>query len=171
SLNEATQGTSLMRQLSKHECFIFLSAISTQEYGVDKESEGSGKELGRRGMIGTERIGLDAGDSLGALGLNLESTGCGVFDALFSSFSMILIGDETFIIAALMAMRHPKATVLSGALSALFVMTVILSDPFTRQEYDKKMKLHIYEHNMELFDRYKELIFTCNGLGMKKFLW
>nr|VDD25699.1 unnamed protein product [Brassica oleracea] len=78
-------------------------------------------------VIGTERIGLDAGDSLGALGLNLESTWPGVFDAMFSSFSMILvteIGDETFIIAALMAMRHPKATVLSGALSALFVMTV-----------------------------------------------
>ncbi|GAY50163.1 hypothetical protein CUMW_124630 [Citrus unshiu] len=36
-----------------------------------------------------------------------------------------LIGDETFIIAALMAMRHPKSTVLSGALSALFVMTVL----------------------------------------------
>ncbi|KAL0676770.1 hypothetical protein Bca4012_004751 [Brassica carinata] len=65
-------------------------------------------------------------ECLGALGLNLESTGPGVFDALFSSFSMILvteIGDETFIIAALMAMQYPKATVLSGALSALFVMT------------------------------------------------
>lgn len=34
------------------------------------------------------------------------------------------IGDETFIIAALMAMRHPKSIVLSGALSALYVMTV-----------------------------------------------
>lgn len=34
------------------------------------------------------------------------------------------IGDETFIIAALMAMRHPKSIVLSGALSALIVMTV-----------------------------------------------
>ncbi|WZZ80597.1 hypothetical protein YC2023_101169 [Brassica napus] len=118
-----------MRQLSKHECFIFLSTISAQESGVDKESEGSDKELGRRGMIGTERIGLDAGDSLGALGLNLESTWPGVFDALFSinkiySVIFVWIGDETFIIAALMAMRHPKATVLSGALSALFVMTV-----------------------------------------------
>ena len=41
--------------------------------------------------IGTERIGLDAGDSLGALGLNLESTWPGVFDALFSSFSMIFV--------------------------------------------------------------------------------
>ncbi|XP_020595769.1 GDT1-like protein 4 [Phalaenopsis equestris] len=34
------------------------------------------------------------------------------------------IGDETFIIAALMAMRHPKSIVLSGALSALIVMSV-----------------------------------------------
>ncbi|ESQ51969.1 hypothetical protein EUTSA_v10017431mg [Eutrema salsugineum] len=47
----------------------------------------------------------------------------------------------------------------------------VLSDPFTRQEYDKKRMRRIYEHNMELFDRYKELIFTCNGLGMKNFLW
>ncbi|KAF2616791.1 hypothetical protein F2Q68_00040890 [Brassica cretica] len=116
-----------MRQLSKHECFIFLSTISAQESGVDKEREGSDKELGRRGMTGTERIGLDAGDSLGALGLNLESTWPGVFDALFSSFSMILvteIGDETFIIAALMAMRHPKATVLSCILMSRTLMKV-----------------------------------------------
>ncbi|MFS7996515.1 putative Gdt1 family protein [Helianthus anomalus] len=59
--------------------------------------------------------------------LNLDS-GLGVFDAFFASFSMILvseIGDETFIIAALMAMRHPKSIVLSGALSALFVMTIL----------------------------------------------
>lgn len=83
-----------------------------------QESEGSGKELGRRGMvilnldllffesesllillfvwfqIGTERIGVDAVvDNIGALGLNLDldSTGPSVFDALFSSFSMILV--------------------------------------------------------------------------------
>ncbi|KAI3892327.1 hypothetical protein MKX03_006531, partial [Papaver bracteatum] len=56
------------------------------------------------------------------------SDGLGVFDAFFASLSMILvseIGDETFIIASLMAMRHPKSIVLSGALSALFVMTVL----------------------------------------------
>ncbi|KAL1198000.1 GDT1-like protein 3 [Cardamine amara subsp. amara] len=114
--------------------FTFVSTISAQDSGVEngkQESEGSGKELGRRGMISTEKIGVDAGgDNIGALGLNLDldSTGPSVFDALFSSFSMILvteIGDETFIIAALMAMRHPKATVLSGALSALFVMTIL----------------------------------------------
>merc|ERR1719188_28701 len=35
------------------------------------------------------------------------------------------MGDETFIIAAVMAMRHPKMTVLGGALSALYFMTVL----------------------------------------------
>lgn len=34
------------------------------------------------------------------------------------------IGDETFIIAALMAMRHSRSLVLAGALSALAIMTV-----------------------------------------------
>lgn len=45
-----------------------------------------------------------------------------------TSFFMILateMGDETFIIAAVMAMRHPKFTVLGGALSALYFMTVL----------------------------------------------
>ncbi|KAK9143606.1 hypothetical protein Syun_013006 [Stephania yunnanensis] len=54
------------------------------------------------------------------------SSGLGIFYAFFASLSMILvseIGDETFIIAALMAMRHPKSIVLSGALAALIVMT------------------------------------------------
>jgi putative Ca2+/H+ antiporter (TMEM165/GDT1 family) len=35
------------------------------------------------------------------------------------------LGDETFIIAAIMAMRHPRALVLGGALGALYVMTVL----------------------------------------------
>jgi putative Ca2+/H+ antiporter (TMEM165/GDT1 family) len=49
-------------------------------------------------------------------------------EGLWSSFAMILateIGDETFIIGAVMAMRHPKLTVLAGALSALYFMTVL----------------------------------------------
>mmetsp|Transcript_23538 Transcript_23538/g.74094 ORF Transcript_23538/g.74094 Transcript_23538/m.74094 type:complete len:271 (-) Transcript_23538:13-825(-) len=49
-------------------------------------------------------------------------------EAVSSSFFMILateMGDETFIIAAVMAMRHPKMTVLGGALSALYFMTVL----------------------------------------------
>ncbi|RNF12200.1 putative membrane protein [Trypanosoma rangeli] len=49
-------------------------------------------------------------------------------EGLLSSFSMILvseIGDKTFFIACLMAMRHPKILVFVGALGALASMTVI----------------------------------------------
>ncbi|CAG8946889.1 unnamed protein product [Penicillium salamii] len=52
-------------------------------------------------------------------------------DALHSlifSFTMILvseIGDKTFLVAALMAMRHPRMVVFSAAFSALIGMTVL----------------------------------------------
>jgi len=51
-----------------------------------------------------------------------------LMEAFFRSLSMILvseIGDETFIIAAILAMRNKKRVVFSGALSALAIMTVI----------------------------------------------
>ena len=35
------------------------------------------------------------------------------------------LGDKTFFIAAIMAMRHPRTTVLSGAMGALGVMHVM----------------------------------------------
>ncbi|KAL8943563.1 MAG: hypothetical protein Q9211_000944 [Gyalolechia sp. 1 TL-2023] len=44
------------------------------------------------------------------------------------SFTMILfseIGDKTFLIAALMAMKHPRLVVFSAAFSALIVMTIL----------------------------------------------
>lgn len=47
---------------------------------------------------------------------------------MISSFSMILvseIGDKTFFIACLMAMRHPKMTVYIGAVGALAAMTIL----------------------------------------------
>ncbi|KAL9297042.1 hypothetical protein ACSQ67_022938 [Phaseolus vulgaris] len=88
-----------------------------------KEGFGGSVDLGRRGKIALKDI-----DNGSILSLGLDSSGPGLFDALFASLSMIIvseIGDETFIIAALMAMRHPKSIVLSGALSALFIMTVL----------------------------------------------
>lgn len=39
------------------------------------------------------------------------------------------LGDETFIIAAIMAMRHPRLVVYAGAMSALGFMTVRPSLP------------------------------------------
>lgn len=50
------------------------------------------------------------------------------FPAFFASVSVILvseIGDKTFFIAAVMAMRHNRLTVFGGAIAALAVMTVL----------------------------------------------
>lgn len=50
------------------------------------------------------------------------------WDSLAGSFSSIAateIGDKTFIVAALMAMRHPRLQVFTAAFSALFIMTVL----------------------------------------------
>ena len=52
----------------------------------------------------------------------------GFLEALVRSWSMILVsemGDETFIIAAILAMRHPRSIVFAGAIGALVVMTVL----------------------------------------------
>ena len=52
----------------------------------------------------------------------------GFLHALVASLSVIIvseIGDKTFFIAAILAMRHSRLTVLLGALSALFVMTIM----------------------------------------------
>uniref|UniRef100_A0A7S4KUE4 GDT1 family protein n=1 Tax=Guillardia theta TaxID=55529 RepID=A0A7S4KUE4_GUITH len=49
-------------------------------------------------------------------------------DAFFSSLMMIIVselGDKTFFIAAVLAMKNPRSTVLAGALGALWVMTVL----------------------------------------------
>ncbi|XP_028771829.1 uncharacterized J domain-containing protein C3E7.11c-like [Neltuma alba] len=48
----------------------------------------------------------------------------------------------------------------------------VLSDPAKRREYDKNGMLYVYDCNlMDYLNRYKSLILTCNGLGMKQFIW
>lgn len=52
----------------------------------------------------------------------------GFIGGFISSFSMIVVselGDKTFFIAAIMAMRHARLTVFAGAITALGLMTVI----------------------------------------------
>ncbi|BBN11325.1 Ca2+/H+ antiporter, TMEM165/GDT1 family [Marchantia polymorpha subsp. ruderalis] len=54
--------------------------------------------------------------------------GHSVFEGFVKASAMILvseIGDKTFFVAALMAMRHPRGVVLAGALGALGLMTVL----------------------------------------------
>ncbi|XP_062143763.1 GDT1-like protein 4 [Alnus glutinosa] len=133
--NPRTATPSLFFFLILLNAFVFLALhpVSAQESVIETEKEeaSGSRDLGRRGKINLsdlESIGDKTGlDSVG-LSLSLNSEGLGIFDAFLASLSMILvseIGDETFIIAALMAMRHPKSIVLSGALSALIVMTVL----------------------------------------------
>ncbi|XP_073135361.1 uncharacterized protein [Henckelia pumila] len=44
----------------------------------------------------------------------------------------------------------------------------VLIDPVKRREYDKKGMLYAYDSNIiDYLNRYKSLILTCNGLGMK----
>ncbi|WVQ99844.1 hypothetical protein IAU59_006987 [Kwoniella sp. CBS 9459] len=50
------------------------------------------------------------------------------FDALFQAFVMIVvseIGDKTFLIAAIMATRHPRLTVFGGAFASLVIMSIL----------------------------------------------
>jgi len=52
----------------------------------------------------------------------------GFIHAFLASISVILvseIGDKTFFIAAIMAMKHPRLTVFTGAISALALMTIL----------------------------------------------
>jgi putative Ca2+/H+ antiporter (TMEM165/GDT1 family) len=58
----------------------------------------------------------------------MSSINGGWVDGFLSSWSMILvseIGDKTFFIACLMAMRYPKLIVFTGAIAALAAMTVL----------------------------------------------
>lgn len=56
-----------------------------------------------------------------------------VFSAFAQSFSSIVVselGDKTFFIAAIMAMRYNRIAVLSGALAALFLTLCLESFSF-----------------------------------------
>jgi putative Ca2+/H+ antiporter (TMEM165/GDT1 family) len=57
-----------------------------------------------------------------------KSKNANVFSAFAQSFSSIVVselGDKTFFIAAIMAMRYNRIAVLCGSLAALFLMTAI----------------------------------------------
>ncbi|CAL1688759.1 unnamed protein product [Lasius platythorax] len=52
----------------------------------------------------------------------------GFLHAFVASLSVIIVselGDKTFFIAAIMAMKHPRLTVFAGAISALALMTIL----------------------------------------------
>ncbi|KAI9041373.1 UPF0016 domain protein [Aspergillus affinis] len=76
--------------------------------------------------LGFETPGSSAAATPGAVGSG-ESESDPLHSLLFS-FTMIIvseIGDKTFLVAALMAMRHPRLLVFSAAFAALIGMTVL----------------------------------------------
>ncbi|RPD56317.1 UPF0016-domain-containing protein [Lentinus tigrinus ALCF2SS1-7] len=59
------------------------------------------------------------------------STEEGAAHALWRSFAMIIvseIGDKTFLIAAILAMRHPRLVVFAGAFGSLVVMSILSAE-------------------------------------------
>ncbi|KAI0638743.1 UPF0016-domain-containing protein [Trametes polyzona] len=61
----------------------------------------------------------------------LASVDEGALHALWRSFAMIIfseIGDKTFLIAAILAMRHPRLIVFAGAFGSLVVMSILSAE-------------------------------------------
>ncbi|EIW65354.1 UPF0016-domain-containing protein [Trametes versicolor FP-101664 SS1] len=61
----------------------------------------------------------------------MSSVDEGAFHALWRSFAMIIfseIGDKTFLIAAILAMRHPRLIVFAGAFGSLVVMSILSAE-------------------------------------------
>ncbi|KAH8426500.1 GCR1-dependent translation factor 1 [Aspergillus melleus] len=76
--------------------------------------------------LGFEKPGSSAGATPGAVGSGEPESD--PLHSLLFSFTMIIvseIGDKTFLVAALMAMRHPRLLVFSAAFAALIGMTVL----------------------------------------------
>jgi len=58
---------------------------------------------------------------------NLVDVDLGFIHAFLASISVIIVselGDKTFFIAAILAMRNPRVTVFAGAMLALGLMTI-----------------------------------------------
>lgn len=48
----------------------------------------------------------------------------------------------------------------------------VLSDPIKRREYDQNGIMHFQDYNfIEYLHRFKGLILTCNGLGIRHSIW
>ncbi|KAL2831154.1 hypothetical protein BDW59DRAFT_140494 [Aspergillus cavernicola] len=73
-------------------------------------------------------VGVDKGNSPTTASDVPQGGERDAFHSLLFSFTMIVvseIGDKTFLVAALMAMRHPQLLVFSAAFSALIGMTIL----------------------------------------------
>ncbi|KAL9315825.1 hypothetical protein ACSQ67_016826 [Phaseolus vulgaris] len=57
-------------------------------------------------------------------------------------------------------------------LTPIWLYCTVLSDPVKRREYDINGMRYEYDYNIiDYLNRYKGLILTCNGLGIKHSIW
>lgn len=89
-------------------------------------------------------------------------------DAFTASISVILLtelGDKTFFIAAIMAMRHPRLIVFGGAIAALALMTVLSCVFGMAANFIPKVPVPVaYLLSSLLFD-----LFSCSFLSFDRF--
>jgi len=102
-----------------------LAAISIPEAATFPKANTNDDGLAKEEASSTDADGDDANDDGED---NEDEILIGQSEAFLQSLLMIFateIGDKTFFIAAIMAMRHSRGVVLLGALGALWVMTVM----------------------------------------------
>ncbi|CAH1778220.1 unnamed protein product [Owenia fusiformis] len=115
--------------------FLGCGASSSEEenksQNVAHKSKSDSGAKGSAGAGGTDAHGHDHEKLAKELGLAEQGKSkgnLGFIHAYIASLSVIIVselGDKTFFIAAIMAMRHSRCTVFTGALAALGLMTVL----------------------------------------------
>ncbi|PSN40184.1 Transmembrane protein 165 [Blattella germanica] len=99
---------------------LFLSFTEAEKEPIEAEVLKSDDPPSVRGHSERIEINTENGEE--------TKSNLGFIHAFVASLSVIVVselGDKTFFIAAIMAMRHPRLTVFLGALSALALMTVL----------------------------------------------
>eukprot|EP00053_Salpingoeca_punica_P023439 m.10073 g.10073 ORF g.10073 m.10073 type:complete len:282 (+) comp5119_c0_seq1:112-957(+) len=106
-------------------CLLWAVVAAPVEQEQQQQQGATGLPAG--GNVDAEALNIGgglAGSVAGFKSMQMSSFS----HAFMASFSVIVvseIGDKTFFIAAIMAMRHPRLTILAGAVSALAAMTVL----------------------------------------------
>lgn len=102
--------------------YVFVLTIVVDYVDAEKEPREESVESAPVPSASAKSTDASGGSKL------LPTENVGFIHAFLASISVILvseIGDKTFFIAAIMAMKHPRLTVFTGAISALALMTVL----------------------------------------------
>lgn len=102
---------------------VLLCMLDTAGIGADKMPQ---EDISV--VTEVDELSPDGSSSVPTEGKGLLSSDIGFVHAFAASFMVIIVselGDKTFFIAAIMAMRHPRLTVFAGAIAALALMTVL----------------------------------------------